>query len=49
MVVWEKVADLEPQITWLYDNKGKLKKENFDMTDAYSSVCAVMKRDGLWL
>jgi len=49
MVVWEKVADLEPQITWLYTNKGTLKKENFDMTDAYSSVRAVMKRDGLWL
>jgi len=49
MVVWEKVADLEPQITWLYDTKGILKKENFDMTDAYSSVRAVMLRDGLWL
>lgn len=49
MIVWEKVADLEPQITWLYDNKGKLRKENFDMTDAYSSVRAVMIRDGLWL
>lgn len=49
VVVWEKVADLEPQITWLYTSKGTLKKENFDMTDAYSSVRAVMKRDGLWL
>lgn len=49
MVVWEKVADLEPQITWLYTNKATLKKENFDMTDAYSCVKAVMKRDGLWL
>ncbi len=49
MVVWEKVADLEPQITWLYDAKGILKKENFDMTDAYTCVRAVMKRDGLWL
>jgi len=49
MVVWEKVADLEPQITWLYDKKGKLRKENFDMTDAYTCVRAAMKRDGLWL
>ena len=49
MVVWEKVADLEPQITWLYDTKGILKKENFDMTDAYTCVRAAMKRDGLWL
>jgi len=49
MVAWEKVSDLEPQITWLYTNKGTLKKENFDMTDAYTCVRAVMKRDGLWL
>lgn len=49
MVIWEKVADLEPQITWLYTNKGTLKKENFDMTDAYTCVRASMKRDGLWL
>jgi hypothetical protein len=49
MVVWEKVADLEPQITWLYTTKATLKKENFDMTDAYSCVRAAMKRDGLWL
>ena len=49
MVVWEKVADLEPQITWLYDTKGKLRKENFDMTDAYTCIRAAMKRDGLWL
>lgn len=49
MVAWEKVSDLEPQITWLYTNKATLKKENFDMTDAYTCVRAVMKRDGLWL
>ena len=49
MVIWEKVADLEPQIAWLYDKKGKLRKENFDMTDAYTCVRAAMKRDGLWL
>jgi len=49
MIPWEKVADLEPQIKWLYTTKGTLKKENFDMTDAYTCVRAVMKRDGLWL
>lgn len=48
MVVWEKVADLEPQILWLYTKNGTLKKENFDMSDAYISVRAVMKRDGIW-
>lgn len=36
-VLWEKVAELEPQITWFFDKKNKLKKETFDMSDAY--VC----------
>jgi hypothetical protein len=48
MVIWEKVADLEPQIEWFYDKNKKLKTENFDMTDAYTCVRAVMKRDGHW-
>ena len=48
MVIWEKVSELEPQIVWLVDKKQKLKKENFDMTDAYSCILAVMQRDNLW-
>lgn len=48
MVIWEKVSDLEPQIEWFYDKKKKLKSENFDCTDAYTVVLAVMKRDGIW-
>lgn len=48
MVIWEKVADLEPQIDWQYTRNATLKTENFDMTDAYTCVRAVMKRDGLW-
>lgn len=47
-VVWELVADMEPQITWIYDKKGKLKKENFDMTDAYCAVLGHMKKEGFW-
>jgi hypothetical protein len=39
MVLWEKVAELEPQITWFFDKKNKLTKENFDMSDAY--VCGL--------
>lgn len=49
MVVWEKVTDLEPQISWLYDKKGKLKKENFDMGDAYTCCLGYMHKEGLWL
>ena len=47
-VIWEKVSDLEPQIDWQYTRNATLKAENFDMTDAYTCVLAVMKRDGLW-
>lgn len=35
-VIFEKVCDLEPQIVWLYDKHNKLKKENYDMSDAYT-------------
>jgi RNase H-fold protein (predicted Holliday junction resolvase) len=45
MVIWEKVADLEPHIVWEYTRNNTLKKENFDMTDAYTCVLAVLNRD----
>ena len=45
MVVFEKVADREPQIVWEYDKNMKLKKENFDMTDAYAVCLAAMNLD----
>ncbi len=48
LIVWEKVADLEPQITWLYTRNMTLKKLNFDMTDAYLCVIAAMKKDKIW-
>lgn len=49
MVIWEKVADLEPQIVWEYTRNNTLKKENFDMTDAYACCVAAinMKKLGL--
>lgn len=48
MVIWELVSDLEPQITWFYDNKNKLKKENFDMTDSYAAVLGYMRKNEFW-
>jgi len=48
MVIWEKVSNLEPQILWERTRNQTLKKENFDMTDAYVTVLAVQKRDGVW-
>lgn len=48
MIIWELVSDMEPQINWFFDKKNKLKKENFDMTDAYAAVLGFMKREGHW-
>ena len=48
MIIWEKVAKLEPQIVWLYTKNQTLKKESFDMTDAYTCVLGHMKEQGHW-
>lgn len=47
-IIWSKVANLEPQIVWDYDKNGKIKKENYDMTDAYTAVIGYMHKEGLW-
>ena len=47
-VLWEKVAELEPQVTWFYDKKNKLKKETFDTSDAYVAARGFMMKSGLW-
>ncbi len=48
MIVWEKVAKLEPQITWQHTKNQTLKKENFDQTDAYTCVLGYMKQEKFW-
>ena len=48
VVVHQKVCELEPQVVWQYDKNLKLKKENFDMTDAYACVMGGMKKCGKW-
>lgn len=47
LIVWEKVADLEPSIVWEYTKNNTLKKENFDMTDAYAAVKAYINMSKL--
>ena len=37
-VIQGKVAEVFPDIQWLYTNDGELKKENFDACDAYVAV-----------
>jgi hypothetical protein len=48
MIIWEKVAKLEPQIQWLYTKNNTLKKENFDQTDAYCCVLGFMNQIEVW-
>ena len=48
IVIHNKVSERFPDIEWLYDVKGELKKENFDACDAYVAVIGHlnMKRYG---
>jgi len=48
MIIWEKVAKREPQITWQYTRNNTLKKENFDQTDAYTCVLGFMRLKEIW-
>ena len=45
IILQEKVADLFPQITWIYDKKGELKKENFDATDSYVACLGFLNKN----
>lgn len=48
LIIWELVAKREPQINWIYTKNNTLKKENFDMSDAYTCVLGYMKDKNLW-
>lgn len=48
VIIWEKVSDLEPQIDWSYDKKMKLKKESYDMADAYTCCIGFQKMNNFW-
>ena len=47
-LIWKKVSEAEPQITWLYTRNNTLKKECFDQADAYTCVLGYMRQEGLW-
>lgn len=47
-IIWEQVAKREPQINWVYTKNNTLKKENFDMSDAYCCVLGYMKQEKIW-
>ena len=47
-IIWKEVKKLEPQIEWLYTRNNTLKKECYDMADAYTCVRGYMYQEGLW-
>jgi RNase H-fold protein (predicted Holliday junction resolvase) len=47
-IIWDLVAKREPQITWVHTKNNTLKKENFDMTDAYCCVLGYMNQEEIW-
>lgn len=44
-VLQEKVADIFPQINWIYDKKGELTKENFDSSDSYVCLLGQLNKE----
>ena len=48
VIIWELVAKREPQVTWQYTKNNTLKKENYDMTDAYACALGYMKFKEIW-
>jgi hypothetical protein len=47
-LIWKRVSDNEPQITWLYTKNNTLKKECYDMADSYTCVLGYMKQENIW-
>ena len=47
-IIWQRVSDQQPHISWTYTRNNTLKKENFDMTDAYACVLGYMQKNKLW-
>lgn len=43
-IIQGKVADIFPNIEWLYNKKNELKKENFDACDAYVAVLGYLNK-----
>lgn len=44
-ILQEKVANIFPQIHWLFNKKGELKKENFDASDAYIACLGYINKE----
>ena len=47
-IIWEKVSSKESHLGWMYTRNNTLKKENYDMCDAYTCVLGHMNKNNLW-
>ena len=47
-IIWQKVSDKESHLTWVYTRNNTLKKENYDMCDAYACVLGQMNKTDIW-
>jgi hypothetical protein len=45
--IWKKVASMEKDIQWIYNKKGEIANENYDMSDAYCVGVAKLKEKGI--
>lgn len=44
-IIQNKVAEIFPNINWLYDKHNELKKENFDACDAYVACLGLLNKE----
>ena len=44
-VMQQKVSEIFPDIEWMYNKKGELKKENFDAVDAYICLLGELNKE----
>jgi len=44
IVIYDKVKTMYPEIEWIYDKKGKLKIENYDMSDSVTCVLGYLNK-----
>ena len=47
-IIWQQVSNILPELAWSYTRNNTLKKENFDMCDAYTCVLGYMKQNKIW-
>ena len=47
-IIWQNVSEIQPHLSWSYTRNNTLKKENFDMCDAYTCVLGYMKQSEIW-